>query len=61
MADETVYFTILHEGSPKKERVEVLIPQFIAYDVQDDETDNVICNPALNVCYLVFEPSLVSG
>ena len=59
--DDTVYLSIIHEGAPKKERLEILLPKTSAYDVADDNDDEIFCNPKTEICSLVFEPKLLSG
>lgn len=59
--DDTVYLSIIHEGAPKKERLEIVLPKTSAYDVVDDNDDEIFCNPKTELCSLVFEPKLLSG
>lgn len=59
--DDIVYLTILHEGVQKKERVQLFLPKDIAYDLADDNTDNIFCNPKNGICTLVFDAHLKSG
>jgi hypothetical protein len=52
--DDTVYLSIIHEGAPKKERVEIVLPKTVAYDVVDDSNDEIFCEPKTGICSLVF-------
>lgn len=52
--EDTVYLSILHEGAPKKERVEIVLPNNVAYDVFDHNDDEVFCEPKIGQCSVVF-------
>ncbi len=59
--DDTVYLSIIHEGAPKKERLEIILPKTASYEVSGDDNDEIFCNPKGGLCSLVFEAHILSG
>ena len=59
--EDIIYLSVIHEGAIKKERVEIIIPGTVSYEVLGDQTHQVFCSPSSTPCTLVFEPTFLSG
>jgi hypothetical protein len=59
--EDIIYLSVMHEGAIKKERVELILPGAVSYEVLGDQTHQVFCHPSSLTCTLVFEPTFLSG